>query len=114
MHHPLRALLLGSALLGPAAAWSQGASPEVELVVRAYGSEVVRCYGRAVEGNPDARGTVTLAWTVRSGHARDVVVVANETGDEPLARCLRRRVRRWRHPEGLEGPVSWPFRFDHR
>ena len=39
-------------------------------------------------------------------------VLSNSTGDDELADCIQKKIRRWKFPtDGVDGDISWPFVF---
>jgi hypothetical protein len=69
------------------------------------------CFEEQLKANPDLAGKVELSWTViPNGSVTDVVVKSNTTGNDDLANCLVRRIKRWQFPEGDdEYEITYPF-----
>jgi outer membrane biosynthesis protein TonB len=76
--------------------------------------QIKSCYEEQLARDPDLSGKVELAWTVAADGSVDRVDVAeNTTGNEDLADCMARRVRRMQFPGGEEPvEVSYPFTFN--
>ena len=91
--------------------------------VRAHLEDVQRCYIRQLRAHPSwsGRAIVDLA-ILRSGRVGDVSVSPASLAEQPLGRCLLRRIPRWRFPpfsgEIASGvtqgaiPTSFAFRFN--
>ena len=90
----------------------------IGLVVDRHGAQLDRCYNQSAKAfTPDQplQGTVDIQFEVMpTGEARNVRVVANDTGSDQLGECLAGLIGSWELPKtGAEGPLEfrWPFRF---
>lgn len=76
--------------------------------------QIKSCYEEQLIRDPSLSGKVELAWTVDvDGSVSTIDVAENTTGNEDLADCMARRVKRMQFPEGEEPvSVSYPFTFN--
>jgi len=75
--------------------------------------QVKACYENQLKANPELSGKVELGWTVNpDGSVSGVSVLSNSTGNEDLANCIVRRIKRWRFSESEdEFEIRYPFNF---
>ncbi len=85
-----------------------GLDPATQTV-REHRDEIDACYERRLAARPGIHGKISLGLHVRGGEVRDVTVFENQTGDRGFARCVSRRVLRWRFDGSVEGVVYPTF-----
>ena len=80
--------------------------------IRAHMGDVQHCYGRVALKDPSIAGRITLQWTLgRTGMPIATAVIKDTLKDKSVAKCLRKRAKRWRFPEpkGGTGVITYPF-----
>ncbi len=101
----------------PGPDWGEPDMPRIQKLFQSRFAEVKRCYEAELQRHPDAKGKLTLRFTiVESGALRDVTV-ARSTFERPdVPSCVAEVVRRWRTPFRPSDPVEveYPFRFSPR
>lgn len=73
------------------------------------------CYEKALKGNPNVRGKVTIRFTIGpAGRITDISASGNTTGNSEIASCIIDKVRGWRFdpPSGGSVTFSYPFLLD--
>ncbi|MBN2800125.1 MAG: AgmX/PglI C-terminal domain-containing protein [Deltaproteobacteria bacterium] len=88
-----------------------GDAAGVKKIVRSNSGQLKYCYEQRLKVKPTLEGRVEMEWTVSAAAVTSVVVVFNGTGDEELATCIKRKIRRWRFPDDVEGTFTWPWVF---
>jgi TonB family protein len=86
----------------------------VAQIVRRGRGAIVRCYERALKGNPRLAGQVVLGMTVTAnGRVGRVSVESSTVADESVGACMVGVARGWRFPptDGPEVHISYPFVF---
>jgi TonB family protein len=75
--------------------------------------QIKACYEEQLKANPDLGGKVEVIWTVNpDGSVSGVKVENNSTGNQALADCIVRRIKRWSFPEQEdEFEITYPFNF---
>ncbi len=82
-----------------------------------HSKDVRRCYESALAGNPNARGRITLRFTIGENGALTGVSATRSTfARRDVARCIEDIVRGWRTPFRPEEPVEveYPLAFSPR
>jgi predicted Zn finger-like uncharacterized protein len=93
----------------------QGVSvSQINEAVRSQTSALQRCVEQQRAADPDTRGTLKVRWTIGGdGSVRDVRVLSEEFGRQPIAPCISGVVRSLHFPRsrttGQE--VVFPFKF---
>ncbi|MFT6146177.1 MAG: hypothetical protein ACJATT_003159 [Myxococcota bacterium] len=109
-----RLLIPALALLLPLSATAEvpeDSSPELRQVVRAFASDMVRCFGKAHQKKLDARGSVTVAFDISDQQAIATRTVADTVGIPSLSRCMNRRAGKWLYDDVPDGTYTWRFDF---
>jgi hypothetical protein len=83
----------------------------VERTVQAKAGQLNYCYEEQLRSDPDLAGRVEVQWNIAAGRVTAASVTSNTTGNDTLAICIVRKVKRWRFGKDVSGPVSWPFVF---
>ncbi len=83
----------------------------IRTTVSRYAGQAKYCYETELRADPDLEGTVELQWALSGGRAKNIRLVRDGVGSDQLVQCLVGKVGRWNFPEGLQGSVTWPFRF---
>jgi hypothetical protein len=86
----------------------------VESVVRSKAGQLNYCYELQLKGDPSLGGRIQLEWNISGGRVTTASVVSNTTGNQALADCIIKKIRRWRFSKEADGIVSWPFVFRKR
>ena len=66
------------------------------------------CYENQLRADPGLSGRIVIEWQISNN--RHQHVESNGMGNEELASCIVKKIKRWRF-EGVSGAVSWPFVF---
>src|SRR5512138_2349653 len=116
---PSRALLAEPPhpLYAPPPEWGEPDMPKVRKLFEARFAEVKRCYEAELQKHPDARGKLTLRFTiVESGALRSVAVAKTTFQRREVPTCIVEVVRRWKTPFHPNEPVEveYPFSFSPR
>lgn len=101
----------------PAPDWGEPDMPKVRRLFEARFAEVKRCYEAELQKHPDARGKLTLRFTiVESGALRYVTVAKTTFRRRDVPNCVAEVVRRWKTPFHPSDPVEveYPFSFSPR
>src|SRR5512133_2184115 len=101
----------------PAPNWGETDMPKVRKLVEARFAEVKRCYEAELQKHPDAKGKLTLRFTiVESGALRYVTVAKTTFKRRDVPGCIVEVVRRWKTPFHPNDPVEveYPFSFSPR
>jgi hypothetical protein len=104
-------------LYAPAPDWGEPDTPKVRKLFEARFAEVKRCYEAELQKHPDARGKLTLRFTiVESGALRYVTVAKTTFQRRDVPSCVVAVVRRWKTPFHPDEPVEveYPFSFSPR
>jgi len=85
-------------------------SDAVSAAIKRQMPRVRACYERALKGDGDLDGRLTLNWTVQpAGTVADVRVVNDKVGSDQLSSCVTRAVGRWSFPASSEGAdIEYP------
>jgi hypothetical protein len=97
--------------------WGEPDMPKVRKLFEARFAEVKRCYEAELQKHPDARGKLTLRFTiVESGALRYVTVAKTTFQRRDVPSCVVEVVRRWKTPFHPVEPVEveYPFSFSPR
>lgn len=86
----------------------------VESVVRKRSGQLQYCYEEQLRSDPSLGGRVEVQWNVANQRVTAVSVINNTTGNDALAQCIAKKIKRWRFDSETEGSVSWPFVFRKR
>jgi Ca-activated chloride channel family protein len=85
----------------------------IRRIVRAHINEIRSCYNTSLTHDPTLSGKVTIDMTIGAdGKVSASAVGSNTTGDEPLAQCIAKVVKRWTFPKPAGGgtvKVTYPF-----
>ena len=87
---------------------------DIKQRVRRRASVFRACYERQLTVSPNLRGKLTARWTIGvEGRVSRASVVGGTLGDDTVAQCVLRAIRRIRFskPEGGLCVVQWPFVF---
>ncbi len=101
----------------PAPSWGEPDMPKIEQLFKARFAEVKRCYEAELQRNPEARGKLTLKFTiVESGAIRYASVAKTTFANRRVPTCILEVVRRWKTPFRPAEPVEveYPFAFSPR
>ncbi len=101
----------------PAPDWGEPDMPKVRRLFEARFAEVKRCYEAELQKHPDAKGKLTLRFTiVESGALRYVTVAKTTFQRRDVPSCIVEVVRRWKTPFHPNDPVEveYPFSFSPR
>ncbi len=82
-----------------------------------HSKELRRCYESALAGNPNARGRITLRFTIGENGTLTSVSAARSTfARRDVTTCVEDIVRRWRTPFRPAEPVEveYPLSFSPR
>lgn len=88
---------------------------DIQRVVVARRRGVQHCYEKALRGNPEMSGKITMVWRIgANGDATGVRADSNKLGSAEVAACMRRVIDRWKFPppEGGVCQVRYPFVFN--
>jgi hypothetical protein len=97
--------------------WGEPDMPKVRRLFEARFAEVKRCYEAELQKHPDARGKLTLRFTIAESGALRGVSVASTTFDRRrVPACVEQVVARWTTPFRPAAPVEveYPFAFAPR
>jgi metallo-beta-lactamase class B len=86
----------------------------VARVIRSHMGEVKGCYERALAGQPDLAGRVTLHFTINlAGQVESADVESSTIDSQPVEVCILWAARQWHFSKPVGGPVdvSFPFVF---
>jgi hypothetical protein len=83
----------------------------VEKVVSKRASQLQYCYEEQLRADTDLSGRVEVYWNIAGGRITAVNVEVNTTGNDSLANCIVKKVKRWRFDADVNGPVTCPFVF---
>jgi hypothetical protein len=92
----------------------QALAEGVQATVQQHMGQVQRCWVNVAKTGSEPVGLVEIEFAVApTGDARDIRVVKNETGSDPLGECIVALVGRWQFPQHGGDPVVfvWPFLF---
>lgn len=89
----------------------EGEVASVERTVQAKAGQLNYCYEEQLRSDPDLAGRVEVQWNIAAGRVTAASVTSNTTGNDTLAVCIVRKIKRWRFGKDVSGPVSWPFVF---
>jgi TonB family protein len=85
----------------------------IRRIVRAHINEVRYCYNKLLVKEPTAEGKVTVSFTIdATGKVSASSVADNTTGNDDVAECIAKAVKRWTFPRPTGGgvvTVSYPF-----
>ena len=85
----------------------------IRRVVRAHINEVRHCYDQGLTRNPQLKGRVTIQFTIdASGKVPAATVQDSTIGDQGVASCIAKAVRRWSFPKPSGAGhtmVNYPF-----
>jgi TonB family protein len=101
----------------PAPDWGEPDMAKIQRLFRARFAEVKRCYEAELQRDPQARGRLTLRFTIAEGGAlRDVAVARSTFARRDVPGCVVEVVRRWKTPFRPAEPVEveYPFSFSPR
>lgn len=87
---------------------------DVQRVVTARRGGVQHCYDRALAGNPELSGKLTVVWRIAlDGTVAQVLVDQSTLGSPDVEDCVKRAVRSWKFtpPEGGMCQIRYPFVF---
>jgi len=84
---------------------------DVEAVVKQRQGQLMYCYENELRADPGLSGRVEVEWQVSNKRVTSIRVASNSTGNDELAACIVKKIKRWRFGEGVQGAVSWPFVF---
>lgn len=74
------------------------------------------CYNGAIKRNKDAKGKIEISWEINdAGKVPKSSVWSNNTGDEELAQCVRKRLSLLKYPAPPKGELAqiiFPFVFE--
>ena len=82
----------------------------VEATVRKREGQLMYCYENQLRADPGLSGRIVIEWQISNNRVTSIRVESNGTGNEELASCIVKKIKRWRF-EGVSGAVSWPFVF---
>jgi hypothetical protein len=82
----------------------------VEATVRKREGQLMYCYESQLRADPSLSGRIVVEWQISNNRVTSVRVASNETGNDELATCITKKIKRWRF-DGVSGAVSWPFVF---
>jgi TonB family protein len=84
-------------------------------VIRAHHGELRSCYQAALEHTPDARGRLSVSFTIDAqGSVTDASIVDDTVGDASMRACILTAIQSWRFPEARDGAsitITYPFVF---
>ena len=83
----------------------------VESVVQKRSGQLNYCYEEQLRADPGLSGRIEVQWVVGNKRVTSISVLSNTTGNDALAECITKKVKRWRFGEEVQGAVSWPFVF---
>ena len=86
----------------------------VARVIRSRLGEVKGCYERALAGQPDLAGRVTLHFTINlAGQVENASVESSTIDSQPVEVCILGAAKQWPFSKPIGGPVdvSFPFVF---
>lgn len=86
----------------------------VESVVSKRSGQLQYCYEEQLRSDPSLSGRVEVRWNIANQRVTSASVVSNTTGNDALAQCIVKKIRRWRFDAETTGAVSWPFVFRKR
>jgi len=89
--------------------------PEVDPLALHIGENrdaIQACYTTAAEANAELAGQLVLSWIVTEGAGSEFNAVLDTLGDEGLATCVTELLGSWEWPEGVDGEVGFPLKFE--
>ncbi|MFT7519831.1 MAG: outer membrane biosynthesis protein TonB, partial [Kiritimatiellia bacterium] len=86
----------------------------VEAVIRKRSGQLQYCYEEQLRGDPSLGGRVEVQFQINNMRVTTANIVNNTTGNDALAQCILKKVKRWRFAADTAGAVSWPFVFRKR
>ena len=81
----------------------------INSVVRRYLPQIKQCHEARLKTNPKVAGRLVVDVDIEDGVVTSVRAGKNTTGDVALAKCIERKVRRWKFPEECTDLASLPF-----
>jgi hypothetical protein len=97
--------------------WGEPDGAKVKRLFQTRFAEVKRCYEAELQTHPDARGKLTLRFTIAEDGALHHVAVARSTfARDDVPKCVASVVRRWATPFRPGDPVEveYPLSFTPR
>ena len=88
-----------------------GDAAVVARIIRSYLGQIRACYERNLKANPQLQGRLVAEFSVSGGRVVEAWTTWNDTGDEELAACVIRQIRRWRFEPSIEAEIAWPLVF---
>ncbi|MFK7929564.1 MAG: AgmX/PglI C-terminal domain-containing protein [Myxococcota bacterium] len=86
----------------------------LQAVVRKFQGQLSYCYEEQLRSDPSLSGRVEVQWNVANKRVTSASVVSNTTGNDQLASCIVKKIRRWRFGDDVAGSTTWPFVFRKR
>ena len=77
--------------------------------VRKYLSQVKRCHTEAIKQNPGLGGRVVVEVEIEDGKVIFAQKYSNTTNNTSVAKCIVRKVKRWKFPGECTGMATFPF-----
>jgi hypothetical protein len=74
-----------------------------------YHGQIDYCISLARKDNPTMNGRMEIAIDVSGGRTTAVEVISNTTGNNELASCAVKKIKRWRFADSVKGQFNWPF-----
>ncbi|MEC8423965.1 MAG: hypothetical protein VX000_09320 [Myxococcota bacterium] len=88
---------------------------EMRAVLSSEARRFRTCYAKALDRNPDLRGSMSLDVRLREGRPTDGAAIrVDETGDWRLVACIEDAVRDWAVPGAVEAKLAFVLRFSRR
>ena len=87
------------------------ANPVADLI-NANRDAIQACYTTAAEANAELAGQLVLSWVVTEMAGSEFNAVLDTLGDADLATCVTDVLAGWEWPEGVDGEVGFPFKFE--
>ncbi|MEQ1503627.1 MAG: AgmX/PglI C-terminal domain-containing protein [Myxococcota bacterium] len=89
-----------------------GDENQVRATVGRYQGQLQYCYEKEMKVDPTLEGRIEVGWSVSGGLVSSApYIIANTTGNQALADCVVKKIRRWEFPPDVQGGMSWPFLF---
>jgi Ca-activated chloride channel family protein len=82
---------------------------DIIQLVDARQGQIETCYQDRLQYRPQLAGSVAVEVDVVGGKVSGLALAENTTGDDWLAQCALRRIRRWEYPEDVTGRIYLPF-----